>query len=197
MTSFRNTLAADLRLYKVPLGPHPSMLSMMRHTCAMLVFSPGFACVFWYRVNRWLYVRNVFGWALLNAWRFYRFGNDISCAADIGPGLRIGHPSDIVIGSGARIGRGTIILNGVTIGGKGFERGGEKPTLGDGVYIGTGAKVLGSITIGNNVVIGALTFCDTSIPDDSVAYGNPIRIRPNTPTSSSPQRTRPHAEGLL
>lgn len=179
--SFRSVLEADLRVYEVPLAERPSFLRVWKHTLSMVIFSPAFACTFWYRVNRWLYLHAWPGSRLLGAWRYYRFGNDISCQADIGPGLRICHTSDIVIGGNVKIGRNASIYNGVTLGGKTPQTLHIQPSVGDDVFIGTGAKLLGGITIGDRVIVGALTFCSRDIPSDSTAYGNILVIQPHTP----------------
>jgi serine O-acetyltransferase len=179
--SFRRTLEDDLRAYSVPLRDRPLFLRTLKHTLSLLIFSPGFSTVFWYRVNRWMALRRVPGTRYLNARRYYWFANDISCYADIGPGLHIGHPSDIVIGAKSVIGKNAIILNGVTLGAKRPETAGIKPRIGDNAYLGTGAKILGGITIGDRVTIGALAFCDQDVPSDSVAYGIPLSIRQKHP----------------
>jgi serine O-acetyltransferase len=174
--TFRSAVIADMRMYRIPVGD-ASPLRLARHLLFLLAFSPGFACVFWYRVNRAVARHSPHAARLIGAWRFYTFGNDISYRAEIGPGLMIGHPSDIVIGAGVRVGSDCTIYNGVTLGAKYFDRLDEKPSLGDNVFIGTGAKVLGEIHVGDRSHIGALTFCDKSVPPDSVAYGNPLVIR--------------------
>jgi serine acetyltransferase len=51
-------------------------------------------------------------------WRYYRFANEISEYAVIGPGLFLPHPTDVTIGSAAHIGRNATIYNGVTLGSK-------------------------------------------------------------------------------
>lgn len=175
--SARKTIVEDLKAYKVPIGHDANILKLIKHVLYMLIFSPGFSCVFWYRVNRRISRRVELLAKFIHAVRFYTFANDISYRAEIGPGLKLCHVSDIVIGESAKIGRNCIIFNGVTIGAKSSQESHIKPTIGDNVYIGTGAKIIGGITVGNNVTIGALTFCNKSIPDGSVAYGNPMIIK--------------------
>lgn len=49
--------------------------------------------------------------------------------------------------------------------------------IGDHVWIGGGAIILPGVTIGHNVVIGAGSVVTGDIPDNTVAYGNPCRVR--------------------
>ncbi len=48
--------------------------------------------------------------------------------------------------------------------------------IGDNVWIGGGAIILPGVTIGDNVVIGAGSIVTKSIPNNSVALGNPCRV---------------------
>ncbi len=49
-------------------------------------------------------------------------------------------------------------------------------TIGSNVFIGAKVVILPNVKIGNNVVIGAGSIVTKSIPDNSVACGNPARI---------------------
>lgn len=49
--------------------------------------------------------------------------------------------------------------------------------IGDNVWIGGGAIILPGVTIGDNVVIGAGSVVTGDIPSNTVAYGNPCRVR--------------------
>ena len=49
-------------------------------------------------------------------------------------------------------------------------------TIGDNVWIGASTVVLPGVTIGSNCVIGAGSVVNRSIPDWSVAAGNPCRV---------------------
>jgi len=146
----------------------------------LLWFSPNYSCVFWLRVNQYLTKKKngLAGYLSrrMNAKRIYKFGNDISCFAEIGPGLKIVHLSDIVIGRRSKVGKNLTILNGVSLGEKKISDH-NMPTVGDNVYIGVGAKLLGNITIGDGAIIGALTFCDKSVPVNGIAYGNPMILK--------------------
>ena len=48
--------------------------------------------------------------------------------------------------------------------------------IGDNVWIGGGTIILPGIKIGNNCVIGAGSVVTKSIPDSSIAFGNPCKI---------------------
>ena len=51
-----------------------------------------------------------------------------------------------------------------------------KVTIGNDVFVGAGSIILPHVTIGNRVVIGAGSVVSRSIPDNSVAVGNPARV---------------------
>src|SRR5687767_11666007 len=77
------------------------------------------------------------------------FQVDIHPATRIGSGVFIDHGTGIVIGETAVIGDGVSMLQGVTLGGTGKERGDRHPKVGKGVLLGANAIVLGNITIGD------------------------------------------------
>ncbi|MDR2918271.1 MAG: sugar O-acetyltransferase [Tannerella sp.] len=49
-------------------------------------------------------------------------------------------------------------------------------TIGDNVWIGGNSVILPGVSIGNNVTIGAGSVVTKSIPDNSLAVGNPCRV---------------------
>lgn len=174
---FRYVLIEDLQVYKVPITHDASIWYLLRRVVPALIMKPGFACAFSYRLNVILAKRSVFLARLFAVMRAYQFACDISFSARIGPGFRVCHPFNIVIGDQTVIGSHFTIYNGVTLGAKHFDKPHLKPIIGNGVTIGTGAKVLGDIEIGDGATIGALTFCDKSVPAGATAYGNPMAIK--------------------
>ncbi|MFZ2887235.1 MAG: hypothetical protein WA021_05445 [Minisyncoccia bacterium] len=178
------TIRADFIANKV-CGPEADTpLRFLKHLAWGLTFKPAFACVFWYRINRWMYLRKIPGYNLLNARRQYWFSNDITYFADIGPGLCLVHYADVNI-TRAKLGSNIAIMSGVTIGKKLWAP--VNITIGNSCYIGTGAKIIGNVTIGKNVIVGALALVDCDVPDDSIVYGIPpnrtIKSRTNLNSS--------------
>jgi len=177
--SFWEVVAEDAKRAGGSIYPHSSFIARHWQAFKLRRFRPGFACVFWLRVNQRI-ARKRFAVQLRN-WRFYRFGNEISEFAHIGPGLLLPHPTDVTIGSASVIGSHATMYNGVTLGSKSiFETSVQMPTLGDNVVVYTGAKLIGGVHIGNNVEIGALSLCNKDVPANSVMYGIPpnVTIKP-------------------
>lgn len=181
--SFWDILRQDAARVGLTIDPCASLISRLLQVRRAVRNRPSFACVFWLRVNQ-LFVRNKNwrGQYRLRMWRQYRFANDISPYADIGPGLFLPHPVDVTIGASAVIGENATIYNGVTIVGVDTPR---LPQLGDNVIIYTGAKIIKPVQIGNNSVIGALSLCNKDVPPDSVMYGIPpnVTIKPREKNS--------------
>jgi serine O-acetyltransferase len=81
---------------------------------------------------------------------------DIDSGANISRNLLLPHPSGVVIGSNASIGKGVTIMQSVTIGSKRLgDIGKRHPTIEDGVFIGPNAVILGDVIIKRNATIGA------------------------------------------
>lgn len=110
--------------------------------------------------------------------QFARFltGIEIHPAAEIAAGVFIDHGSGVVIGETAKVGAGTVLYQGATLGGTGKERGKRHPTVGENCVISAGAKVLGNITVGDyaKVGAGAVVLCD--VPPNSTVVGIPARV---------------------
>lgn len=102
-----------------------------------------------------------------------RYGLEISTRADIGNGLYLGHPYNITVGAGAKLGDNVNLHKGCTIGRE--NRGKRKgiPQIGNCVSIGINATVVGNIKIGDDVFIAPNSFVNFDVPPHSVVVGNP------------------------
>lgn len=54
---------------------------------------------------------------------------------------------------------------------------GKSITIGDDCWIGGGAIICPGVTIGDRCIIGAGAVVTKDVPDDSIAFGNPARVR--------------------
>lgn len=162
------TLRQDLRhkaeWYELP----PTLKSLLR-----MCLSDGSTAQFLYRAMRFCQTHHL----KIVAFILYRLNVLIAHAvigrgAEIGPGLVILHSIGIVVNSSVRAGRNLVLEHGVTIG---AEKG-KSPVLGDNVFIGAGAKVLGDIRIGSDVKIGANAVVLTDLPDGATAVGIPAKV---------------------
>jgi serine O-acetyltransferase len=92
-------------------------------------------------------------------------------------GLILPHPYAVVIHSDATIGQSCVIYQSVTIG---ADSAGHVPKIGDRTVIYAGSVIVGKIQIGNDCVIGANSFVNINVPDNSRAVGNPARLISNS-----------------
>ncbi|MDB5423776.1 MAG: cysE [Phenylobacterium sp.] len=119
------------------------------------------------------------------------FQVDIHPATKIGRGVFIDHGTGIVIGETAVIGDDVSMLQGVTLGGTGAERGDRHPKIGKGVLLGAGAKVLGNLKIGDYAKIASGSVVLRDVPAGCTAAGVPARLV-NCPTCEEPARSMDH-----
>ncbi len=105
-----------------------------------------------------------------------RTGIEIHPAASISPGVFIDHGMGVVIGETAEVGVGTVIYQGVTLGGTGKQTGKRHPTVGEHCVISAGAKVLGDITIGDYAKVGAGAVVLRDVPPHATVIGVPARV---------------------
>jgi serine O-acetyltransferase len=101
---------------------------------------------------------------------------DIHPAARIGAGVMLDHGSGIVIGETAVVDDNVSILQNVTLGGTGKERGDRHPKVRYGVMIGAGAKILGNIEIGAMSKVAAGSVVLEPVPPHSTVAGVPAKI---------------------
>ena len=103
------------------------------------------------------------------------FGVDIHPAAEILGGVMIDHATGVVIGETAKIDKNVSIFQGVTLGGKGNERGDRHPKIQSGVSIYASSTVLGNITFGKNSTIAAGSLVLDDVDANTTVAGIPAK----------------------
>jgi serine O-acetyltransferase len=156
------------------------------------LFFKGFLALQTQRVAHWLWGQERETLAFYLQSRMSElFQVDIHPATRIGRGVFIDHGTGIVIGETAVIGDDVSMLQGVTLGGTGAERGDRHPKIGKGVLLGAGAKVLGNITIGDYAKVASGSVVLKPVPAGCTAAGVPARLM-NCPTGDEPARSMDH-----
>ena len=141
------------------------------------LFFKGFASLQTQRVAHWLWGQGRETLALYLQSRMSElFQVDIHPATRIGRGVFVDHGTGIVVGETAVIGDDVSMLQGVTLGGTGAERGDRHPKIGKGVLLGAGAKVLGNIEIGEYSRVGAGSVVLSAVPAGCTAVGVPAKL---------------------
>ncbi len=101
---------------------------------------------------------------------FLKKAEAVEINGEIDGGLFISHMHSVVFpskaGKNLRVGPGVVI-------GKNRDK---YPEIGNNVYIAANSTVIGGITIGDNVIIGAGSVVNKSLPGNGVYAGNPVRL---------------------
>jgi serine O-acetyltransferase len=163
-----STLIADLRQKAVWYGMPVNSRSLLRMTV-----SDGSTAQILYRAMRFCQTHRLKPLAFF----LYRLNAAvghvvIGRGADIGSGLVIVHSFGIVINSSVRAGRNLVLEHGVTIG---AEKN-HSPVLADNVFVGAGAKIIGPVRVGSDVKIGANAVVTRDVPDGATVVGVPGRV---------------------
>ena len=103
------------------------------------------------------------------------FGVDIHPAASFDGSVMIDHATGVVIGETAVIKKNVSIFRGVTLGGKGFERGDRHPKVEEGVSIFASSTILGNIRIGKNSIVAAGSLVLDDVDANTTVAGIPAK----------------------
>src|SRR3989338_8710912 len=101
---FSDIVCQDAARVNFKFNLQSSLISRLLQARRVIRLRPGFACVFWLRVNQLLIRKGWRGQLRMRMWRMYRFANDISPYADIGPGLCLPQLGDnVTVHTGAKV----------------------------------------------------------------------------------------------
>jgi serine O-acetyltransferase len=120
------------------------------------------------------------------------YGSDIHWEAELAPGIVLVHGMGLAISRAARVERGAILFQHVTLG-MGIDpetRASGAPHVEQGVHVGAGSTIVGPVRLGARSKVTANCFVRTSVPADSL-------VEAATPAVSVRSRKgppRPHEE---
>jgi len=142
-----------------------------------VLYFKGFHAIQTHRLAYWLWQKQRFDFALyLQSQSSGVFQTDINPAAKIGRGIFLDHATGVVIGATAVVGDNVSILQNVTLGGTGKEKGDRHPKIKSGVLIGAGAKILGNIEVGECARVASGSVVLQPVPRNTTVAGVPARV---------------------
>jgi serine O-acetyltransferase len=142
-----------------------------------VLYFKGFHALQTHRLAHWLWRSGRVDLALyLQSRSSEVFQTDIHPAARIGRGVFLDHATGLVVGSTASIGDNVSMLQDVTLGGTGKEKGDRHPKIASGVLIGAGAKILGNIEVGECARVAAGSVVLAPVPRNTTVAGVPARV---------------------
>jgi len=106
-------------------------------------------------------------WVLVHGFWSLITQSEIHLHMEIGGGLRLPHPTGIIIHPDVVIGPNVMIFHQVTLS--------DAIVVGGHVDIGAGAKIIGPLTIGDNARIGANAVVTRDVPAGATVVGIPAR----------------------
>jgi serine O-acetyltransferase len=142
-----------------------------------VLYFKGFHAIQTYRLAHWLWEKGRHDFALyLQSRSSEVFQTDIHPAARMGRGIFLDHATGLVVGSTAVIEDNVSMLQNVTLGGTGKERGDRHPKIRHGVLIGAGAKILGNIEVGHCARVAAGSVVLKPVPHNATVAGVPAKV---------------------
>ncbi|WP_425097892.1 serine O-acetyltransferase [Tropicibacter sp. S64] len=107
-------------------------------------------------------------WALNHLFWSTICQTELHLNTEVGGGLRLTHPTGIIVHPDAKIGVNCMIFHQVTLAGP--------VVLGGHVDVGAGAKLIGPLTVGDHAVIGANAVVTRDVPAGATVAGIPARV---------------------
>jgi len=156
---------------------------------AVILYMKGFQSIQVHRLAHFLWLNDRKELALfMQSQNSEVFGVDIHPACKIGRGVMFDHATGIVIGETTVIEDNVSILQQVTLGGTGNEKGDRHPKIRSGVLISAGAKVLGNIEIGIGAKVGAGSVVLNNVEPHTTVVGIPAKAT-GKPCAEMPSET--------
>ena len=169
-----------------------------RNGFEILLTYSGVHALMWYRLARFFHrIKLKLIARMISQFARFLTGIEIHPAAKIDGGIFIDHGSGVVIGETAEVHKGTVIYQGVTLGGTGKERGKRHPTIMENVTLSAGAKVLGGFTVGKGAKIGAGAVVLKEVPPYATVVGIPARIVRIRPPETEGENTNDPHTGII
>lgn len=142
-----------------------------------VLYFKGFHAIQTHRLAHWLWHQGRKDFALyLQSRSSEVFQTDINPQARIGRGIFLDHATGLVVGETAVIEDNVSMLQDVTLGGTGKERGDRHPKIRRGVLIGSGAKILGNIEVGECARVAAGSVVLQPVPRNTTVAGVPAKV---------------------
>ena len=142
-----------------------------------ILYFKGFHAIQTHRLAHWMWNKGRHDLALyLQSVSSGVFQTDINPAARIGRGIFLDHATGLVVGATAVVEDDVSILQDVTLGGTGKERGDRHPKIRQGVLIGAGAKILGNIEVGHCARVASGSVVLQDVPHNTTVAGVPARV---------------------
>ncbi|PIE14547.1 MAG: serine acetyltransferase [Rhodobacterales bacterium] len=107
-------------------------------------------------------------WVLVHWFWSLMTQSELHLNTHIGGGLRLTHPTGVIVHPGARIGPNCMLFHQVTLAGP--------VVLGGHVDVGAGAKLIGPLVVGDHARIGANAVVTKDVPAGATVAGIPARI---------------------
>ena len=164
------------RMYETTSGPHWRRITEV-------IRAPSLHGVAVFRFRTWLRTKHVALKLLLTPLAMFldyrmrsAWGIEIHTGARIGKGFLIVHNGGIFISSQSVIGENFTLAHDVTIGTGGQGPRSGAPIIGDYVMINAGAKVYGKVRVGNNARIGPNAIVNRDVPANALVHLPPMQV---------------------
>ncbi|HOO46012.1 MAG TPA: hypothetical protein PLM29_07280 [Deltaproteobacteria bacterium] len=167
----KDLLAGDMERY---YGHRPSTFEFIKY-----FIHPRTQAVGLFRLSQWFSRKGIIPLAqALELFNMIVWNCELSHKMEVGRGLRILHTLGVGLAFASAGENLTVNVAVIVAGGEHDDEFdlSNRPRFGNNVTIHLGARIFGGITVGDNVIIGAHTLVNRSVPANCVVAGCPARI---------------------